>query len=153
MADTELAALKTVQGEVFTHNVWRKAYPDDSNKETVSPEHLADCQELLPTWHGHRTHYGMLGRVFGDCIELTMSSFKELGGMYETYGIFRGWEKRWGKWGIKVEWGGNKQETIEVQADKRIWLCVNMLLESALAWLSPVPHHHSLIDIPVKSYL
>lgn len=50
MAHTELAALKTIQGEVFTHNVWCETYQDDLTKETVSSEHLADCQEVLPTW-------------------------------------------------------------------------------------------------------
>lgn len=29
--------------------------------------------------------------------------------------------------------GRNKQERTEVKGDKRIWLCVNTLLESALA--------------------
>ena len=45
--------------------------------------------------------------------------------------------------------GRNKQVKIEAKGDKSSWLCVNRLL----AWLSAVLHHHSLINILVKSYL
>lgn len=78
------------------------------------------------------THCGMLGRAFGDCVKLTMSSFKEIVRMYETYGVFRVEEYIRRKGRHQDGLGRNKQVKIEVRGDKRGWLCVNRLLVSAL---------------------
>lgn len=43
-----MAALQTIQGEAFTYHACCETNQDGLTKETISPEHLADCQGLLP---------------------------------------------------------------------------------------------------------
>lgn len=106
MAHTEFTAPKTIQGEAFTHHAWCETHQGELTKETISAEHLADCQGLLPTG-AQDSSYGMLGRAFGDCMELAVSSLKEIMGMCETW-IFRGWNK--GEERGTSRWTGEEQE-------------------------------------------
>lgn len=50
-----MAALKTIQGEVFTHHIQCETHQDNLTEEAICPEDLADCQGLLPT----RTQYSL----------------------------------------------------------------------------------------------
>lgn len=90
MAHTEFAAPKTIQGEVFTDHVWCETHQDELIKETISPEHLADCQGLLPTgaqdttgcWEGH---LGVIWNLLWQVLRRLWECVR--------HGIFRGWNK------------------------------------------------------------